>query len=268
MKRRHFIQLSSLTLVAGGAYSLNRGVRFPVLGLELPSLPSKQRHHGTNISYPNAILIELGEERAQFRATAPEPKFELSATTAGKLTLTIENVSQKAQLEVQGSKIIAESISGIQRIVELDLTQGARISLQWKISDMDSFRFAAIGDSGGGPELGWCIKRAADLGADFILHLGDINYRPEDYGLARANLLGSPIPIFVTIGNHDYRDQGIYYYDQFRSLIGPLNNEFALGGVRFLNIDTANDIFPASSGHRGRFLSRLQPTQNTARQPR
>ena len=158
---------------------------------------------------------------------------------------------------------ITESISGIQRVVELDLTQDTRISLQWKIPNMDSFRFAAIGDSGGGPELGWCIKRAADLGADFMLHLGDINYRPEDYGLARANLLSSPIPIFVTIGNHDYRDQSIYYYDLFRSLIGPLNNEFTLGGVRFLNIDTANDIFPASSGHRGRFLSQLQPTKNT-----
>ena len=263
MKRRHFIQLSSLAAVAGGAYSLNRGIRFPVLGLELPSLPSELQHHGTNISYRDAILIELREQQAQFRATVPEPKFELSVTTTGKLTLTIENVSQKAQLEVQGSKIITESISGIQRVVELDLTQNARISLQWKIPNMDSFRFAAIGDSGGGPELGWCIKRAADLGADFMLHLGDINYRPEDYGLAHANLLSSPIPIFVTIGNHDYRDQSIYYYDLFRSRIGPLNNEFTLGGVRFLNIDTANDIFPASSGHRGRFLSQLQPTKNT-----
>lgn len=263
MKRRHFIQLSGLAVVGGGAYSLNRGIRFPIVGLELPLLPDELQHGGTNIAYQDAILIELSEKLARFRAVVPEPKLELMATTAGKFTLTVENVSQKAQLDAQGTEVISESTSGIQRTVELDLAKDEHVTLQWSIPDTDSFRFAAIGDSGGGPELGWCIKRAAELGADFMLHLGDLNYRPEDYELARANLLGSPIPVYVTIGNHDYRDQGNYYHDQFRSLIGRLNNEFTLGGIRFINIDTASDIFPASRGHRGRFMAGLQSNPNT-----
>mgnify|MGYP000917563293 FL=1 len=263
MKRRHFIQLSSLAVVAGGAaYTLDRGIRYPSLGLELPVLPKSFLDRDTLIDHKDAIRVQTQTDQSRFRANVPEPKFELHVKTARTIQLLIENLSPKAQLQVTGAKSSTETASGLQRLVKLDLGSESRVLLQWTIPSAENYRFAAIGDTGGGPELGWCIKRAAALGADFILHLGDLNYRLEDYDLARANLLDSPIPIYVSIGNHDYRDGGIYYHDRFRALIGPLNNEFTLGGIRFLNIDTANDFFPASSGHRGNFIQQLKIKDN------
>jgi predicted phosphodiesterase len=263
MKRRHFIQISSLAVVASGtAYTLNRGLRFPSLGLELPELSSNFLDRDTSITHQDAILVRSDEQQTRFRANVPEPKFRLYANTARKLSFIVENLSTKAQLAVTGTITVNETISGLQRLVELELTGGSEVLLQWDLPSTKNFRFAAIGDTGGGPELGWCITRAAELGADFILHLGDLNYRPEDYDLARENLLNSPIPIYVSIGNHDYRDDGIYFHGRFRTLIGPLNSEFTLGGIRFLNIDTASDFFPASSGQRGKFIRRLQINKN------
>jgi hypothetical protein len=263
MKRRHFIQLSSLAVFASGAaYTLDRGIRYPSLGLELSELTKTFLDHDTTITHKDAIRIQTHKDQTRFRANVPEPKIRLYVKTARKLQLIVENISSQAQLTVTGAKTSTETVSGLQRLVKLDLESTSQVFIQWNIPSADNFRFAAIGDTGGGPELGWCIKRAATLGADFILHLGDLNYRLEDYDLARENLLDSPVPIFVSIGNHDYRDGGIYYHDQFRALIGPLNNEFTLGGIRFLNIDTANDFFPASSGHRGTFIQHLQIKEN------
>ena len=59
MKRRHFIQLSSLAVVAGGAaYTLDRGIRYPSLGLELPVLPKSFLDRDTLIDHKDAIRVQ------------------------------------------------------------------------------------------------------------------------------------------------------------------------------------------------------------------
>ena len=86
--------------------------------------------------------------------------------------------------------------------------------------------------------------------------MGDFNYGNDDYEQAIKRFHASPIPVFVSIGNHDFHDSGIIYHD-FLQQLGPLNNFFEVAGTRFVNIDTAADYFPAHSGQRGKLLKAL-----------
>jgi len=58
----------------------------------------------------------------------------------------------------------------------------------------------------------------------------------------------------VALGNHDYLMLGGKPYEHFRKDLGPRNSEFSLGGVQFLNFDTAADTIPWFGGERGRLF--------------
>lgn len=126
---------------------------------------------------------------------------------------------------------------------------------------MGTYQFAAIGDTGGGQELAWCINRAKQLGARFLLHLGDFNYQAGDYDSAISLLNNAPLPCFVSVGNHDFHDNGLIY-PQFLQEIGPLNHQFSIGKTRFINLDTAANTLPFSAGHRGRLLQTAVDEKN------
>lgn len=153
---------------------------------------------------------------------------------------------------------MSESIQGITRVLEISLASGTALELEWQLPVRNNYRFASIGDSGGQGELAWCIDRAKQLGAEFLLHLGDFNYAPGDYDNAIKLFNQAALPCYISIGNHDFhQDGGIY--GQFLREIGPLNNHFSIGKVRFANIDTAANILPYAAGLRGKLFDQLIP---------
>ena len=132
--------------------------------------------------------------------------------------------------------------------------------LRWQLPKLATYSFAAIGDTGGDQELAWCIQRAHQLGARFMLHLGDFNYQAGDYQRSIDLFDQAPLPIYVSIGNHDFHDSGLLH-SEFRRNIGPLNHAFAIGKTRFANLDTAASMLPYGAGHRGALLESLRNTR-------
>ena len=80
---------------------------------------------------------------------------------------------------------------------------GKELRLHWQVPFADSYRFAAIGDTGGGRELDWTMQQAHQLGAQFLLLLGDLYYQPGDDLNVIQNLSRSPVPVYAAYGNHD-----------------------------------------------------------------
>lgn len=212
-----------------------------------------------SLALEDAIYVEQKPELPlKLRAIAPEPTIELTGKLQGKLAINIGNISPSAILEAHGDTNISvnESIDGISRHLEMDLKPGQSIKLSWKLAEQEGSKFAVIGDSGAGKELQWVLQRAAALGAQFLLHLGDFNYVEGEYDRAIELFNNAPFPCYVSIGNHDYNDSGLIY-QQFINEIGPMNHSFSIAGTRFANIDSAADFFPASSGQRGALFDDL-----------
>ena len=246
--------------VAGtGLYVNQRGLRFPRMGFEHRP-PAKQLDTvSASVTLEDAIFVEQkSSSPLEIRAIAPEPSIELMAKLQGKLAVILNNVAPSAILQASGDTAdsIHESIDGINRQLEIDLVPGQSIQLNWRLAEQDGSKFAVIGDSGAGKELEWILYRAADLGAQFLLHLGDFNYAEGEYDRAIELFKAAPFPCYVSIGNHDYNDSGLIY-QQFINEIGPMNHSFNIAGTRFANIDSAADFFPASSGQRGVLFDKL-----------
>ena len=151
---------------------------------------------------------------------------------------------------------LTESQKGLRRTIKFSAKAGDAISFEWVLPDASNFKFAAIGDTGGGDELDWVLQRIEQLDVSFALLLGDLNYGAGEYQSAIELLKAAPCPVYVSIGNHDYNDSGLIY-DTFLNQIGPLNNAFVYSGVRFVNFDTAANFLPAWSGKRGDLFAAL-----------
>ena len=248
--------LASGALLGGAAfYSYKRGIRYPRLSLE--PRPLNEEHHLPRALASFKDIIVTGA--SDFRAIAPEPKIILNARR-GTIKFTVSNIAPNAKLSITGKGIkrLDEQAKGLSRVIILDSAIEQTIILNWQLDVKDGFEFAVMGDTGGGSELAWTLKRAHELGAQFLLHLGDFNYTDGEYASAIKLFNSSPLPCYVTIGNHDFHDNGLIY-QQFLNEIGPMNHSFELAGTRFVNIDTAADFFPAQGGLRGDLFNRLTP---------
>lgn len=260
--RRKFINAAAIGLAACGTlgmgYGLSRGFRFPPLSLEPHPLPSEFKLNKTASQFVSQNVIQLSKRSdvdIAFRAFSPEPTIIINNVINGEITLSLNNVLPEAELASNAD--VTESINGINRHVTISTKSNQTIELSWKLPFNKDFTFASIGDSGGDKELEWCLQRAHQLGAKFLLHLGDFNYQSGDYDRSVKLFHNSPIPCFISIGNHDFHDSG-KIYPQFLAELGPLNHAFTIGKTRFVNIDTAASMFPYSSGKRGRMLNALQ----------
>ncbi len=260
--RRRFIQGLGLSAIAAGSiYSCRRGIRYPTLGLEPNALASTFVNKGGSIEVDSADVIETTQtnnDRLTFRAFSAEPRLKVTAKEDGQAFIELGNVATDASLSWDGSQNdIEERVSGIRRSLTISMKKGDVQQLSWKLPYESDFTFASIGDSGGDKELAWCIQRAHELGAKFLLHLGDFNYQPGDYQRSIDLFNNSPIPCYVSIGNHDFHENGAIY-QQFLEQIGPLNHSFTIGKTRFLNLDTAANTLPYSSGLRGKLVKEIQ----------
>ena len=246
--------LSSGALLGGlGLYSYQRGLRYPRLSWEPQALANTASLANGRVIFKDAILTPSNH----FRAIAPEPKLHIQANT-GNVQFEIHNIADNATLHINSppSALIEEQKNGLTRIVNIQTNGETDIRLQWQLNVGNGFEFAVMGDTGGGSELDWTLKRAHQLNAQFLLHLGDFNYTDGEYQKAIDAFGQSPIPSYISIGNHDFHSDGLIY-QRFLNELGPMNHAFELSGTRFVNLDTAADFFPAHSGLRGQLLSNL-----------
>jgi len=253
-KRRLVIKSLGLSSLAGLlGYSLHRGIRYPGFGWE-----TKPHHQSFNIngaSITTQALIKLPKKLSGFRAYAPEPAININHAL-NEMALTVNNIAEDATLHVENATV-KETINGITRQITLSPTQPKKtITLRWKLNNLTDYSFAAIGDTGGDKELAWCIQRAHQLNARFLLHLGDFHYTEGDYERAIELFNNAPLPCYVSIGNHDFHDNG-RLVDQFLNNIGPLNYQFKIGDIRYINLDTAASFLPVSRGQRGQLMKQL-----------
>ena len=246
--------------IASVAYITHRGIRFPRLTLSPPEPLTSFDTPLARVDIEGAIFVNNSEANAvdtaeltnggpagsaiAMRAIQPEPIIRVLAE-AGELNFAISNIATSAMLDISSTSQadISESADGLNRLVSIKLTKSDSIDLVWRFDDQRKVNFAVIGDSGGGDELPWCLSKAAELGAEFLLHLGDFNYSRGEYDSAVSAFSGATIPSYITIGNHDFNDAGLVY-EQFLAQIGPFNSHFELAGTQFLNIDTSVDFFP------------------------
>lgn len=267
MKRRHFLMASGL--LGAGAYINQRGLRYPRLGFEPANPANRLARKSAQLDLQDLIVSGSADaDQLDLRAIAPEPKLIISqlGKDVSHLKLKVNNIAPKAKLNVDAdsSVNIHEQISGIDRIVEINQNTNQPTSLQWLLPDENRVKFAAIGDSGGGYELDWCLTRATQLDVDFLLHLGDFNYGEGEYRRAITQFKNASMPVYVSIGNHDFNDSGLIY-QQFIDEIGPMNHSFVIAGTRFINVDTAVNFFPAYAGNRGELFKELrQSNQHVA----
>ncbi|MGH1541735.1 MAG: metallophosphoesterase family protein [Arenicella sp.] len=256
--RRHFLKRASLIGLTGFVgYSVYRGFRYPPLMFVLDEYPYRSELDGLNVNLQDAMYLKPANTGAlRMRATAPEPKVFLRSADARTVLLSVNNVHPKASVLVEGGEIADHSIEKTNHFIQVKIPKENTVKLSWQFPDPEQYRFAVIGDTGGGTELQWCLERSAQLQADFMLHLGDFVYVDGDYQKAVENFQDSEIPCYVTIGNHDFHNNGKIYHT-FLEEIGVFNNIFQLGDVQFLNMDSANDFFPPWAGQRGALIQKL-----------
>lgn len=260
-KRRIFLKTAALACLFGIPYSLWRGVRYPRLSLETPPLPDTIEKKDTALKLTDCFVSKNQVIHNQYandsislylRAFAPEPIIEIKQTQAPQKIL-VNNISPEAVLTSPVK--LNEEIHGITRIIHLPATS-TPMSIQWTLPQLAEYEFASIGDSGGSDELSWCIERAKQFNVKFFLHLGDFHYQASDYDSAMKLFFNAPMPCYVTIGNHDFHDNGLIV-DKYLDDIGPLNHTFTLQNIRYVNIDTAASFLPVSGGKRAALMKAL-----------
>jgi hypothetical protein len=261
----------SLSAIGLGVYTYQRGIRLPTLHWD-PLAHSKQftiqglgQSFGTDlIQTPLSGASDEKGVTARFRAFAPEPSLILQPEGPSEIHISISNIASEAVLNYSPSDLkISEVSNNSKRTLSIETESSREISLQWSLPQYADYTFASIGDTGGDKELNWCIERAHALGAKFLLHLGDFNYQEGDYQRSIDAFNNAPLPVYVSIGNHDHHNNGAIY-QRFIDEIGPLNNAFSIGQTRFVNIDTSANILPYGAGQRGELLEQLAADNNYA----
>ncbi len=236
---------------------LLHGLRYPPLQMDPPPLPRTYRSEAFEASAEGAFLrsASTSEDLPRFRAFVPEPVLHFRAPDGGTVRFTIENLHPEARLDDAQARVERQ---GLLATVALELRAGEDREQRWRFPSREHYRFVAFGDAGGSTELSWCLSRARELKADFILHLGDIAYDDADFASAARQFAAAPVPIYAVPGNHDFHGGHRYRYRFFQEHFGPLNSFFRLAGTDFLGLDTAADLVPADRGQRGALLRRVQ----------
>lgn len=260
MNRRSFLKAAAVGGAAFAGYSAWRGFRYPPVIYTLPQYAGERQWQGISVAVSDAIYLPTQDQVLRLRAYAPEPLLQLKATANSGETLEvfINNLHPQALVEVKGGVVIDHQVEATNHRLQLRMHEG-EATVRWRFRNPKEYRFAVIGDTGAGRELQWCLTRAEQLGADFLLHLGDFLYGRDLYSQAIENFQQSPIPCYISIGNHDFHADGIIF-EPFLEQLGVFNNVFELGGVRFVNLDTATDFFPPWAGVRGQMVKDLVET--------
>ena len=235
------------------------GIRIP--GLQLDNYQVLTAHedieNGFSLSVEGGYIKQVGHQFV-VRAYSPHLKLRLSGHLIS-FPIEIENIHPDAVLITGQNKVeIQEEKQNLNRGLIVNGKLELPLSLQWKFPQKTHYRFMALGDTGGGKELEWALIRAKQLNADFVVHLGDMFYSPQDVYSAFNTIQNSPVPVFNIYGNHDYYNDGKYpLKNTFNKNFSPSNFQFELLDKTFISLDTSSHIFPYHKGMRGKFLKPL-----------
>ncbi|MDP6849788.1 MAG: metallophosphoesterase [Planctomycetota bacterium] len=252
-KRGIFVLAAALVLIHG----LDHGLRFPPLQFDPTPISFSGEVAGLEVIAEGAFLRK-DSEGVVLRAFTPEPTLSFYSEEGWRGQVLLENTHPEARFENNPFLISREDLAAR---LEVNLPAGESATVQLRFPTREKTRFAVIGDTGGRGESAWGFRRAAELGADFVLHLGDISYSAADFPAAAITWNKSPIPVYTAIGNHDFRGHVDSPIQFFQEHFGPLNGFFELNGAWFLNLDTAADTVPAWGGERGKTLERFSRIQ-------
>jgi len=133
---------------------------------------------------------------------------------------------------------VEEARRGTTRVLDFEPATTRRLGFADRSREVT---FAALGDTGGDPTWVEALRLAANLEADFFLHLGDLIYEDPQMPNISQILANAPVPVYAVRGNHDYRNQARI---DFMRALGPPYYLFRMGGVTFVMLDNAGDYLP------------------------
>jgi len=240
--------------------------RYPVLTTDPVPRPLGQNNDPDWLITTDGAYLRF-DNQSLYRAFQPQVTLTITALGDGKgKRIEVENIHPDAKLEIQGADPdqVLEKQAGLLRRIDIPaLKQGERLRLNWRFPEKSSYRFIAIGDTGGDRELEWNLIRAGQLNPDFILHTGDVYYDIDEVNIAGSRLNLAPVPVYTTNGNHDFQGPEDNAIDTFLQDIGPMNARFSLLGHCFINLDTGAFMFPPEKGERASLLAAEIINQNT-----
>ena len=256
-RKRRWARVLGIFLLLLLANGLWQGLRYPPLQYDPTPHPQSTEFSNQSgnlkVNANQAFLRKDTGKHFVYRAFGPEPDFLFVAESTGWTgEVVIENIHPQSDLQLANG--VTASRVGLELRLKFTLGANQNCAVAVKMPKSITTKFAVIGDGGGRGEMAWCFKRAADLGAQFILHLGDIAYIDADFDSGAKIWNQSPIPIYTAVGNHDFHGGHRYRFKFFMKHFAPLNSAFNLNGLWFLSLDTAADTVPAWGGERGDLL--------------
>lgn len=259
MRTLTFLFLLLIALATGFTlYGHHAIYRFPALTIDPGIKALSHQHQNKWIVSASGAYFKTAQGE-QLRAFEPQVTLRLQIQTAvDTLRLEVENIHPQARLKVEGIETgqLQETSNGLNRTISISsLLTDTHVFLQWQFPQKNSYRFVAIGDTGGDRELSWGLKRAAELGADFVLHLGDAYYDVSEHAQVGMYLNRSSVPVYTANGNHDFQGPQGNVIEAFLQDVGPLNARFHLLGHCFINLDTGAFMYPSGKGERSALLA-------------
>jgi predicted phosphodiesterase len=204
--------------------------------LDPPPAPVAVRLGDHRLSVTGALVRSQEAGRLVLRAWAPTPAIDVVTAAAGPVTVVVENLPRRAQLEAAGP--VEETRQGIRRTLAFRPAETRHLGFAGPGRDVT---FAALGDTGDDPTWVEALRLAAHMDADFFLHLGDLIYEDAQMPAIARILETAPLPVYVMRGNHDYRNQARI---DFMRALGPPYYLFRMGSATFVVLDNAGNYLP------------------------
>jgi predicted phosphodiesterase len=232
------VALAAAPLVEVGAYHLrDRRIRLRTLvQLDPPPAHALVRYAGHTLIVTGALVRQARPDRLVLRAWQPTPTIHVAEPGAGPVTIELENVPGRIGLRASGP--VEENRTGKTRILRFAPGETRQLLL---VDRGREVTFAVLGDTGDDPTFPEALRRADELGAEFLLHVGDLIYGDEQMPNIARIVAQSPIPVFIVRGNHDYRNTERI---EFMRALGPPYYAFVVGGATFIVLDNAGNYLP------------------------
>lgn len=189
--------------------SYQRGLRYPALSFEHNAPSSTLSTAQLNLTLKDCIAVD----DTTLRAIAPEPSVTVQLAN-GNSSFKVTNIDTNAILEINRGHAykgtLDQQVDGTSRQISIQSVADQSLKLDWTVPVREGFEFTVMGDTGGGSqlawmqELAWTLKRGVELGAQFLIHLGDLNYSDGEYDAAIRLFNDAELPCYVTIVNHDF----------------------------------------------------------------
>lgn len=200
------------------------------------------------VTAAGALSIPSLDGEVRLRAYCPEVELLLlwEREGGGAVEIVVENMDPSAEVEVipgaEQQPAACTTSAASPASLNLSVEGSGRQRIRLTPSAEKAFRapfFAVLGDSQGHNEvLAKIVEAVNRSGIDFLICLGDLvasgskaEYRDFQETMAALNC-----PYYTVPGNHDIRGEGAECY---RSLLGPVDYHFDLGGYRFVFADNA-----------------------------